>query len=152
MRKPISLFTLHLFILLSATLQCFGEPNVQTDIADLGRLALHLFKDTDGLPQNTIRAMAFDQKNYLWVGTQDGAAYYNGRKWIVVNMPNRNVSNHIQALLVTADGSIWFGTAGGGLSRLKDGEWKSFDTSSGLPNNNVTSLLETGSKNNSHVL
>jgi ligand-binding sensor domain-containing protein len=28
--------------------------------------------------------MAFDSKGYLWVGTQDGAAYYNGRKWIAV--------------------------------------------------------------------
>jgi serine/threonine protein kinase/ligand-binding sensor domain-containing protein len=152
MCRLISIFTLLFLTLLLATFQCFADSNPQPDIADLGRLALRQFKDKDGLPQNTIRAMSFDQKNYLWVGTQDGAAYYNGRKWIVVNMPNRNISNHIQALLVSSDGSIWFGSAGGGLSRLKNGEWTTYDMSSGLPNNSVTCLLETSSLSGGHAL
>ena len=80
MRSLISIFRLLILTLLFATFQCFADPNPQPDIADLGKLALHVFKDKDGLPQNTIRAMAIDSNNYLWVGTQDGAAYYNGRK------------------------------------------------------------------------
>src|SRR5687767_11407743 len=127
MSSLISILGLLILTLLLVPLQCFADPNPQPDIADLGKLALHVFKDKDGLPQNTIRAMVLDPKNYLWVGTQDGAAYYNGRKWILVNMPNRNISNHIQSILVTSDGSMWFGTAGGGLAILKNGEWTTLD-------------------------
>src|SRR5438045_8276194 len=60
----------------------------EADPAHLGRLAFSHFTDRDGLPQNAIQAMVFDHKGYLWAGTQDGAAFYNGRAWAVVNMPN----------------------------------------------------------------
>src|SRR5687767_5289003 len=72
------------------------------DPAGAGRLAFRHFTDRDGLPQNAIQAMAFDQRGYLWVGTQDGAAYYDGRAWTVVNMPNRTVSNFVRSILVAA--------------------------------------------------
>jgi serine/threonine protein kinase/ligand-binding sensor domain-containing protein len=128
------------------------NPQSEIDAADVGRLAFRIFTDRDGLPQNAIMAMAFDQKGYLWVGTEDGAAYYNGRKWIVVDMPNRTLSNNIRALIVASDGTIWFGRQDGGLSGLKDGKWTTFDTSSGLPGNSVGSLLETVSKNGTRAL
>jgi signal transduction histidine kinase/ligand-binding sensor domain-containing protein/CheY-like chemotaxis protein len=119
------------------------------DVADLGRPAVRVYSDKDGLPQVTVPAMAFDKRGYLWVGTQDGAAYYNGRAWTVVDMPNRTLSNWVRALLVGSDGSLWFGTYGGGLARLStadaagEGQWRVYDTTSGLPSNVVSSLLET---------
>jgi len=75
--------------------------------------------------------MAFDKKGYLWVGSQDGAAYYNGRAWTVVNMPNRTISNFVRSIVVASDESIWFGRQEGGVSRLKDGTWTNFDEKSG---------------------
>src|SRR6185436_5486251 len=61
--------------------------------------------------------------------------------------------NQVLSLLETrgavADGGVrtlWVGTFGGGLARLTDeaGEqWRVYDTSNGLPNNAVLSLLET---------
>src|SRR5882672_11240000 len=48
------------------------------DPARSGRVAFTHFTDRNGLPQNAIQAIAFDRRGYLWVGTQDGAAYYNG--------------------------------------------------------------------------
>lgn len=134
---------------------------LQTKLADtetsaapveVGRPPFRIFTDRDGLPQNTIVALAFDLQHYLWVGTQDGAAYYNGRKWIVVNMPERTISNYVRTLLATADGSIWFGKYAGGLCRLKDGQWTSFNTDSGLPNNRIRCLLETTDTDGSAIL
>ena len=46
---------------------------------DLARPALRTYTDADGLPENTIMAITVDDRGYLWVGTQDGAAFYNGR-------------------------------------------------------------------------
>jgi signal transduction histidine kinase/CheY-like chemotaxis protein/ligand-binding sensor domain-containing protein/HPt (histidine-containing phosphotransfer) domain-containing protein len=122
------------------------------DPVQMGRLTFHTFTDRDGLPQNTVQAMAFDHKGYLWIGTQNGAAYYNGRSWKTVDMPNRNLSNFVQAILVARDGSIWFGLQDGGLCRLRDGDWTIFDKHSGLPSNRVNALLETTADDGSSAI
>lgn len=117
------------------------KPTIDFTVA--GRFSLRVFTDQNGLPQNTGEAMAFDSKGYFWIGTQDGAAYYNGHNWKVVNMPDRSVSNFINAMTASKDGSIWFGRDIGGVARLKDGNWTTFDDKSGLPSNHINSLLET---------
>ena len=128
-------------LIAAQNLQSAGGRNL--DPATFGRVAFSHFTDRDGLPQNAIQAMAFDHKGYLWIGTQDGAAYYNGRVWAVVNMPNRTASNFVRSILVASDGSIWFGRQEGGVSRLKDGNWTTFDEKSVLPDKRVNALLET---------
>lgn len=75
----------------------------------------------DGLPQATITAMLQDDAGFVWVGTRDGLARYDGYAFEVF----RNVvgdtcsltSNHITALCQGADGDIWVGTSFG-LNRL----------------------------------
>src|SRR5205823_13301895 len=85
------------------------------------------------------------------VGTHDGAVYYNGRGWIPITIPNR--SNYINAIYVLSDGGICFGTYGGGFSILgADGGFSTFDTSSGLPDNQVNCFLETIAPDGTHVL
>ncbi|MBI4750659.1 MAG: protein kinase [Acidobacteria bacterium] len=115
----------------------------ETDLAELARPTFRFFTDQAGLPQNTINCITVDRKGYLWVGTQDGAAYYNGRQWTVVNMPNRTASNDVTNILAASDGSLWFTTNGGGLANLKDGNWIRFDTTnSGLPDDSLEGLVE----------
>lgn len=117
-----------------------------------GRLAFSHFTDRDGLPQNAIQAMAFDRQGYLWVGTQDGAARYDGRAWEVVNMPNRTASNFVRSILVAADGAVWFGRQEGGVARLKDGGWTTFDEKDALPDKRVNALLETRTAEDASVV
>lgn len=124
----------------------------QQDPASSGRIAFTHFTDRNGLPQNAIQTMAFDKRGYLWIGSQDGAAYYNGRAWTVVNMPNRTISNFVRAILVADDESIWFGRQEGGVARLKDGNWTTFDEKSGLPDKRVNALLETKSTDGSSII
>jgi len=145
-----SLFTRSVFaasIFLFCAVLCFAEP---IDLASLARPGFRIYTDKDGLPQNVIECLTFDKKGYLWVGTQNGAAYYNGRNWTTVNMPNRTASNYVYSILAAADGSMWFGTQLAGLSRLQDGKWETFDTAnSGLASNEIRSLVEisTGPSN-----
>src|SRR5436309_457677 len=65
-----------------------------SDPAADARLAFRTFTDRDGLPQNSIMAVARDIAGRLWVGTQDGAAFYDGRRWTAVNMPGESGSNY----------------------------------------------------------
>ncbi len=122
------------------------------DPTDRLRPGFRVYTDRDGLPQNTIMAMAVDHNGYFWAGTQDGAAWYNGRSWTVVNLPNQNNSNYITDILVASDQSIWFAQFDGGLCCLKDGQWTTFDTRSGLPSNQMRCLLETKSSTGTPIL
>jgi len=106
-----------------------------------GRPALRVFNAENGLPQSTVQALAFDARGFLWAGTQDGAAVYNGRRWRTVDMPDRMKSSFINAILPAADGSLWFATDGG-LARQGPGGWTVFGTGSGLPDNRILCLAE----------
>lgn len=137
---------LHCLILILALLVSTLAAAQEVDPVELGRPAVKLFDVEGGLPENSITGMLYDHDGYLWVGTQDGAARYNGRTWTVVNMPNRITSNWVRSILSASDGSMWFGTDGGGLSRLTDGQWTTFHTKDGLPNAWVLALAESPDK------
>jgi ligand-binding sensor domain-containing protein len=122
-------------------------PCLAKDILDIADPALTTFNDRNGLPSNSVMTLTHDRRGYLWVGTQDGAAYFNGHTWTVINMPDRNISNYIFDLLPASDGSIWFATDGGGIHRLKEGEWQSFTSLHGLPGNSARVLLESPAPN-----
>src|SRR5438132_73375 len=134
MNKPIAILILLLCLAPSCLCLAGKEPNprpnpqstirnpqFEIDPADLGKPAFRIFTGKDDLPQNSVQAIAIDRKGYLWVGTQGGAAVYNGRKWTVVNMPKKATSNFINDILAASDGSLWFAT-NGGVFKLKDGE------------------------------
>jgi serine/threonine protein kinase/ligand-binding sensor domain-containing protein len=131
-----------------------SQNQEEIDPADMGRSLFRVFTDENaGFPQNIQHVIAQDKNGYLWIGTQDGAAYYNGRRWTTVNMPSRSISNIIWAITPTSDGSIWFGTDAGGVSCLKDGKWTNYNKdNSSLPHNIVFSLLETSSPDGRHTL
>jgi signal transduction histidine kinase/CheY-like chemotaxis protein/ligand-binding sensor domain-containing protein len=158
-RRPLFLFVLlasflgsSVFLNLIASTTDAKKTRTTIDPVSSGRIAFTHFTDRNGLPQNAIQAMAFDKKGYLWIGSQDGAAYYNGKIWTVVNMPNRTISNFVRAILVASDDSIWFGRQEGGVSRLKDGVWTTFDEKSGLPDKRINALLETKSADGSSTI
>jgi diguanylate cyclase (GGDEF)-like protein len=123
------------------------------DAFDLAHPAVRAFSDREGLPQNTVHAIARDPFGYLWVGTQDGAARWNGREWFTVDMPDRDVSNFVRALVATRDCTLWFGREAGGLVRLRRDplggpprpqDFTVFDAARGLPAPRVNHLLEAG--------
>ncbi len=117
--------------------------SADVDLRALARPTVRAYTERDGLPQGTIHAIAFDARGYLWVGTQDGAARFNGRVWTRFDMPDRAVSNFVRTVLPARDGSLWFGREEGGLVRLRDGVAVVFDGAEGLPAGRVNHLLET---------
>ncbi|MBI4749381.1 MAG: hypothetical protein HY774_12890 [Acidobacteria bacterium] len=99
-----------------------------SDLATLGRPFFRTYTDRDGLPQNTIQALAIDPRGYLWIGTQDGAAYYNGRQWTTVRLPKEAVSNFVQHICPAPEDRIWFTTDKDDICCLnqQDGTWQYF--------------------------
>ena len=82
---------------------------------------------TDGLPSSTVYKLAQDRDGFIWMGTLDGLARYDGVSFKVYrNDPADPASlggNNITALLIDSAGRVWCGGEGSGLNRLEpDGE------------------------------
>jgi ligand-binding sensor domain-containing protein/signal transduction histidine kinase len=76
----------------------------------------------DGLPQNSVTALLQDRKGFIWVGTQDGLARYDGYEFKVYrherNNPNSLSHNFVWDITEDADGILWITTLGNGLTRF----------------------------------
>lgn len=91
----------------------------------------------DGLPQNSINAIAQRPDGYLWVGTQEGIARFDGVQFTTVANNRKPVS----ALLVARDGTFW--TAGSdGLTRYQNGVTTRYGRAHGLKDEYVWSITE----------
>src|SRR5215831_2552117 len=64
-----------------------------------------------GLPQDTITAITQTTDGYLWLGTDEGVARFDGYDFTIFNKANGALpSNSITALAAAPDGSLWIGT------------------------------------------
>ena len=84
-----------------------------------------LWQVEDGLPHNNVEALAQTRDGYLWVGTQNGLARFDGMRFVVFGTNNLPAlkDSHIRALLRTSDDSLWIGDDSGGLVCLKEGRF-----------------------------
>ena len=96
----------------------------------------------DGLPQSTGLALAFTRDGFLWVGTEEGVARFDGRDFVVHDRRNTPGLPHnvVYALLGTPDGSLWVGTAAG-LARIVESSARAFGAREGVPERAVRCLL-----------
>jgi diguanylate cyclase (GGDEF)-like protein len=93
-----------------------------------------------GLPEADVMAILQTRDGYLWVGTEEGLARFDGVHFTVLDRKNTSLpNNRIQALAETSDGSLWIGTENG-LSRFKDRQFTNYSTRDGLPSNNIRAL------------
>ncbi|VAW30097.1 Sensor histidine kinase/response regulator, partial [hydrothermal vent metagenome] len=77
-----------------------------------------------------VRSLAIEEdKNILWVGTSVGVLEIDLTTQEVKNTFTRKdglANEYVFAIGIDKDGYKWFGTNGGGVSRYKDGKWKTY--------------------------
>ena len=95
-----------------------------------------------GLPHNTVTVITQSRDGYLWLGTEEGVARFDGVAFTTFNTENTPLKNNV-VLSVREDrqGALWIGT-NGGLTRIRSGQDKTFTTKDGLAGDVVTSLCE----------
>ncbi len=93
-----------------------------------------------GLPQDTIRAITQTKDGYLWLGTDEGLARFDGYEFVVFSKSNGDLpDNSITALTAANDGSLWIGTQNG-LTQYRGGRFHTYTTKQGLPDSAITAL------------
>jgi uncharacterized protein YaiE (UPF0345 family) len=95
-----------------------------------------------GLPNNKVRGISNDNQGNIWIGTDKGAAKYNGTTWTTYNKTNSGIVNDtIKTIATDAQGNIWFG-ARGGVSKLNGTTWTNYTKSnSGLAVDRIEHIL-----------
>jgi peptide/nickel transport system permease protein len=58
----------------------------------------------------------------LWIGTEEGASFFDGQEWTTYNTAGGLVSDDVRAVWRDASGNLWIGT-GGGLNRFDSRPW-----------------------------
>ncbi|MGD1844663.1 MAG: two-component regulator propeller domain-containing protein [Salibacteraceae bacterium] len=75
----------------------------------------------EGLPQSFVYTLDQDSLGYLWIGTGEGLARYNGLNFKVYTTQNGLADNFISASCYDRSGRLWVGHYQGGLSRQSNG-------------------------------
>ncbi|HEY1901901.1 MAG TPA: two-component regulator propeller domain-containing protein [Terracidiphilus sp.] len=125
-------------LLASAAAGLALEPS--TPLASYGRQAWAM---ENGLPQNTVQALAQTRDGFVWLGTEVGLVRFDGNGFQVFDRNSTPAlpGSDIRCLLADPDGALWIGT-GDGLARWKDGAMTVFTVREGLPGNGVRALAE----------
>jgi len=108
-----------------------------------------LYTTRDGLPENTVRAIAADPAGNLWIGTESqGLARFKDNAFTVFPAgENGPPGNDISTLFVDRGGALWVGTSGHGLAKLENGRWTHFSTKDGLAGNSISYIIEDATGN-----
>jgi diguanylate cyclase (GGDEF)-like protein len=94
----------------------------------LTQARLTVWTPESGLPQSTVDAIVQTRDGYLWMGTEEGLVRFDGVRFVVSDRQTAPAlrSAFISSLYEAPDGTLWIGTYGGGLARLRNGRIESF--------------------------
>jgi len=98
----------------------------------------------NGLPQDWVSALAKGPDGYLWVGSEEGLARFDGsvfRVFTRANSPGMD-SHLIETLLFSRDNTLWIGTYGGGLLHFTDGKFRAYGTNDNFIGRRANSMAE----------
>ena len=102
----------------------------------------------NGLPQNTVQAITQTRDGYLWIGTQEGLARFDGLNFTVFDKENTPAfkSNDIRFLYEDKQERLWISTSYGLVCR-HNGQFLAYTVNEGLPDNSVGPVVEDTSGN-----
>ena len=104
-----------------------------------------VWTQADGLPQNAIGAVTQTHEGYLWVGTQEGLARFDGARFTAYDARNTDVLTApiIARVLYEDRGQqLWVGTEEHGLYRYANGAFTRHAEAEGLTGQRISSILQ----------
>jgi ligand-binding sensor domain-containing protein len=96
----------------------------------------------EGLPQNSVNAIAQAPEGFLWIGMLGGLARFDGTSFRLIDRSDGLVRHidRILSLAVSPDSAVWIGTEEEGLLRYHHGTCELFTRDEVLPDNSILAL------------
>ncbi len=132
-----------LLLALLAMGQMLGTAHAATN--GLAPFSIRIWQTDDGLPQNSVHAITQTADGYLWVGTHEGLARFDGVRFRLMEEADAPELRHgyVTALCAGRDGSLWVACDNVGVFRLKEGSFSRLSETNGLPGTQVRCLFES---------
>jgi ligand-binding sensor domain-containing protein/signal transduction histidine kinase len=89
-----------------------------------------------------IHTLFEDREGNVWVGSEAGLARLTPKPFVTYAKQAGLTQNATTSVCAGRDGSIWIGTEGGGLDRLKDEKVSTYARSNGLSSDFVVAIME----------
>jgi len=106
------------------------------------------YTSAHGLPSDYVRAVRVTRDGKLWVGTDRGAGIFNGKSFDPAGTEGHLAGPSVRRIVEDPDGTLWFccdqwppSDVPAGLTRYRDGKWKSWRAADGLPSDYVSDIL-----------
>lgn len=112
--------------------------------ASNARYAVKSFGIKEGLPQRSVFAMTQTRDGYLWLGTAQGLARFDGMRCTVFddsNTPGLN-GRWIVQLFEDSHTNLWIGTESAGIALVKDGQVTNLTIGRGGPEGRLVAACE----------
>jgi ligand-binding sensor domain-containing protein/signal transduction histidine kinase len=105
----------------------------------VSQFQLQSWSTEQGLPQSTVFAIAQTPEGYLWLGTEEGLARFDGVRFHTFDPTNTPALRQafVTSLATDRQGSLWIGLLAGGVVRLKDGRFTAYGVEEGLTDDRV---------------
>lgn len=104
---------------------------------------LDLWQAEQGLPLGSILEILQTSDGYLWIGGYEYLARFDGRRFTIVaraSTPELR-GNNVYALAEAADGGLWIGSGGGGLTHYHHETFTTYTQADGLAHDQVRDIL-----------
>lgn len=120
------------------------RPFALDPVKALSQYQLRAWTAEDGLPMNSVVTIVQTRDGYLWLGTEEGLVRFDGVRFTVYDPRNTPAMRNpeVVALDEGADGTLWVGTMGGGVLRVRDGTVTALTAQDGLASDFVTAVYE----------
>src|SRR5690242_12086877 len=103
----------------------------------------NLWTADNGLPSSSVYSIVQTKDGFLWIGTSDGLARFDGiefERYTQTDSPALSDPS-IFTLLAASDGSLWLGT-NSTLVRYSRGRFESISAGTALPGTTINALAE----------
>ena len=102
-----------------------------------------VYQEKNGLPSDMVSAILQTRDGYLWFGTLNGLARFDGLRFTTFDPVSADAPllHRIQALCEARDGALWVGSRGG-LTRLHQGRFQSYPMPEDRRKSGIRTIVE----------
>ncbi len=138
---PVIFLVLSLVLLPSGEVLSAGVPANATASTNF---SVEVWDTDRGLPQSSVISMVQTRDGYLWLGTLNGLARFDGRRFTVFhegNTPGLN-SSRIVKLFEDSRQRLWVGTESAGITLVANGTATNLNIGTGTRDGRLVSICE----------